>query len=166
MSDTFYVSPVDGSKVTDADVPAIKQALEVTLASTGASAVSSRPKVAVPGAAEDRQDLLHSLMGERADQGGLQQAADALPVNNQSHHAADTFLKNDVLSIQQSIVNREQRLVPHSITYCAHLVTCSASPHPPTSAHIQMWSTRWRAAVTSSMTWRLTWPLPTACVTV
>lgn len=88
VSDTFYVTTVEGAKVSDKDVAAIKQALEVTLVSSGASAVTSRPKVAVPGAAEERQDLLHSLM--------------------------DTFLKNDVLSIQQSIVNHVEYTLARS----------------------------------------------------
>ena len=63
------------------DVPAIESAIEVTLAAFAKPATAIRPKLTVPGVSEDKQELLHTLM--------------------------DTYVKNDVLSIQQSIVNRE-----------------------------------------------------------
>lgn len=60
---------------------AVKNAIEATVGSLMKPSSSARPKLGVPGASEDRQELLHTLM--------------------------DTYVKNDVLSIQQSIVNRE-----------------------------------------------------------
>ena len=70
-----------GGKVAEQDIPAMTAALEALLASYSKPSASVRPKLSVPGASEDRQELLHTLM--------------------------DTYVKNDVLSIQQSIVNRE-----------------------------------------------------------
>ncbi|KAL4856697.1 Glycogen phosphorylase 1 [Chlorella vulgaris] len=78
FKDTFWVTTVEGSKIGDLDVAAVQSAVEVTLAASP-KAASVRPKLKVPGASEDRQELLHTLM--------------------------DTYVKNDVLSIQQSIVN-------------------------------------------------------------
>lgn len=68
-------------QVAEGDLEAMKNAIEVTLASFAKPAAAIRPKLSVPGVSEDRQELLHTLM--------------------------DTYVKNDVLSIQQSIVNRE-----------------------------------------------------------
>ena len=79
--DQFWVTTAEGTQVGGADLAAVQAALELTLASAAKQAVASRPKLSVPGATEDRQELLHTLM--------------------------DTYVKNDVLSIQQSIVNRE-----------------------------------------------------------
>ena len=81
--DQFWVTTAEGTQVGGADLAAVQAALELTLASAAKQAVASRPKLSVPGATEDRQELLHTLM--------------------------DTYVKNDVLSIQQSIVNRECR---------------------------------------------------------
>lgn len=117
-NDVFYVTTVDGRKVADDDIASIKQAIEVTLASSGASGVGIRPKVAVPGAAEDRQDLLHSLMGEQLPSwlavvacavcaGWHFQALLNAGCGCSFGRCADTYVRNDVLSIQQSIVNRE-----------------------------------------------------------
>ena len=71
------------TQVNDADVASVKNAIEVSLAAFAKPATAVRPKLTVQGISEDRQELLHTLM--------------------------DTYVKNDVLSIQQSIVNREQR---------------------------------------------------------
>lgn len=71
------------AQVNDADVASVKNAIEVSLAAFAKPATAVRPKLTVQGISEDRQELLHTLM--------------------------DTYVKNDVLSIQQSIVNREQR---------------------------------------------------------
>ena len=81
FKDTFWVTAEGGGKVSAQDIPAMSAALEALLASYTKSSSSVRPKLSVPGASEDRQELLHTLM--------------------------DTYVKNDVLSIQQSIVNRE-----------------------------------------------------------
>lgn len=67
--------------MSDAELPAIKNAIESTVGALFKPSIAVRPKLMVPGASEDRQELLHTLM--------------------------DTYVKNDVLSIQQSIVNRE-----------------------------------------------------------
>ena len=82
FKDTFWVTSGEGGgKVAEQDIPAMAAALEALLASYAKPSASVRPKLSVPGASEDRQELLHTLM--------------------------DTYVKNDVLSIQQSIVNRE-----------------------------------------------------------
>jgi starch phosphorylase len=81
FKDTFWVTSEGGGKVAEQDIPAMTAALEALLASYSKPSASVRPKLSVPGASEDRQELLHTLM--------------------------DTYVKNDVLSIQQSIVNRE-----------------------------------------------------------
>ncbi len=70
------------AQVNDADVASVKNAIEVSLAAFAKPATAVRPKLTVQGISEDRQELLHTLM--------------------------DTYVKNDVLSIQQSIVNRER----------------------------------------------------------
>ena len=70
------------AQVNDADVASVKNAIEVSLAAFAKPATAVRPKLTVQGISEDRQELLHTLM--------------------------DTYVKNDVLSIQQSIVNRKQ----------------------------------------------------------
>lgn len=75
-------------QVDDAELANVKAAIEVTLAAFSKPATAVRPKLTVPGASEDRQELLHTLM--------------------------DTYVKNDVLSIQQSIVNRERAAGPPS----------------------------------------------------
>lgn len=83
FKDTFWVTTTEGAKVADRDLPAVQSAIEVSVATAAKPATAIRPKLNVPGASEDRQELLHTLM--------------------------DTYVKNDVLSIQQSIVNRECR---------------------------------------------------------
>lgn len=70
-------------QVNDADVANVKNSIEVSLAAFAKPATAVRPKLTVQGISGDRQELLHTLM--------------------------DTYVKNDVLSIQQSIVNRERR---------------------------------------------------------
>ena len=69
-------------QVAEAELAAVKNAIEVTVGTLAKPATAVRPKLTVPGASEDRQELLHTLM--------------------------DTYVKNDVLSIQQSIVNRKR----------------------------------------------------------
>jgi hypothetical protein len=83
FKDTFWVTTVEGSKVAEGELGAVRAALEATAAAATKPSTVVRPKLTVPGASEERQELLHTLM--------------------------DTYVKNDVLSIQQSIVNRERR---------------------------------------------------------
>ncbi|PRW61146.1 starch phosphorylase [Chlorella sorokiniana] len=86
--DTFWVTTADGRKVNDADVASVKNAIEVSLAAFAKPATAVRPKLTVQGISEDRQELLHTLM--------------------------DTYVKNDVLSIQQSIVNHVEYTLARS----------------------------------------------------
>ncbi|KAL4434815.1 hypothetical protein ABPG77_005342 [Micractinium sp. CCAP 211/92] len=86
--DTFWVTTMERTKVPESDMEAMKNAIEVLLASFSKPAAAVRPKLSVPGVTEDRQELLHTLM--------------------------DTYVKNDVLSIQQSIVNHVEYTMARS----------------------------------------------------
>ncbi len=131
-------------QVPESDMEAMKNAIEVLLASFSKPAAAVRPKLSVPGVTEDRQELLHTLM--------------------------DTYVKNDVLSIQQSIVNREcgggacrrppgwqRRLrmhaaqrhchsaaLPAAFTCCIAASHCMAVPgsHPQPPAWLTCWGPR------------------------
>ncbi|GAB4815011.1 hypothetical protein N2152v2_002057 [Parachlorella kessleri] len=86
IHDRFWVVGADGKKLGDGEVAAVQQALEVTLASSKPG--SSRPKLSPAGQSSERSELLHTLM--------------------------DTYVKNDVLNIQQSIVRHVEYTLARS----------------------------------------------------
>lgn len=105
----------------------MKNAIEVTLASFAKPAAAIRPKLSVLGVSEDRQELLHTLM--------------------------DTYVKNDVLSIQQSIINRECRKSTSWLPFSGRLhrvavnMTVLASICPARCI-VRCTARRWHAAAT------------------
>lgn len=86
VQDQFWVTLTDGSKVPESQVSTIVNALEVTISNT--NRCDSRPALNVPGAPAERGQLLYTLM--------------------------DTYIKNDVLSIQQSIVHHVEYTLARS----------------------------------------------------
>lgn len=87
VDDIFWVTTASGGKVSPTETKRIQDVLDVCLKSTTA-ATQVRPTIHVPGASDERIQLLHTLM--------------------------DTYIKNDVLSIQQSIVHHVEYTLARS----------------------------------------------------
>lgn len=84
--DKFWVKTSGGEKVADEDVFGVKAALEISLAACIKCNV--RPKLTVPGAPEERAELLHTLM--------------------------DTYTTTSVLDIQQAIIRHVEYTLARS----------------------------------------------------
>jgi starch phosphorylase len=84
--DRFWVKTSAGEKVADEDIYGMKAALEISLAACIKCNV--RPKLTVPGAPEERAELLHTLM--------------------------DTYTTTSVLDIQQAIIRHVEYTLARS----------------------------------------------------
>jgi len=118
IADKFYVTRQDGGKVTDpAEVANIKKALEVLLRSR-AGPVTPRPKFTTVSIQQDenKRELLYTLM--------------------------DTYRKNDVLSIQESIVNHVEYTLARTRHQFDDFECYQAAAFSLRDRLIEMWTTR------------------------